>query len=144
MTAPTSRRRPPDRYDEPSKVGQRVLAVILSVLFLGLIAAIGSTLFSRYGADAVRGEVSGYDVRSDSEVVIELQASKSAGKAAYCVIRARSREGTEVGRDVAVLDAEGSPERTVRGTFPIATTARAISGEVVACTTKPIPHEVAP
>ena len=145
MTAPTSRRRPAGRYDEPSKVAQRVLAVILTVLFLALMAAIGYALLSRLGGDQVRGQVRGYDVRSDTEVVIDLQVSKAAGKPAYCVVRARGRDGAEVGRDVAVVDAEGIPGRTVRGSFPLATTARAVSGEVGACTTKPLTREdVAP
>ncbi|MCW2715670.1 MAG: hypothetical protein JWN88_2717 [Frankiales bacterium] len=138
MTALPSRRRPPGRYDEPSKLGQRAVAVLLSLLFLALLAAIGSTLRSRFGGDAVRGQVLGYDVRSDAEVVIDLEVSKSAGRQAYCVVRARGRDGTEVGRDVAVLDAVGSPERTARGTFSLATTARAVTGEVRACTSKPI------
>ena len=145
MTAPTSRRRPPGRYDEPSKVGQRVLAVILTVLFLALMTAIGFALLSRMGGNQVGGKVRGYDVRSDAEVVIDLQVSKSAGKPAYCVIRARGRDGAEVGRDIAVVDAVGTPGRTARGSFPLATTARAVSGEVGACTTKPLTREdVAP
>jgi len=141
LTAPTSRRRPPGRYDQPSKLTQRLLAVLLTVLFLALLAAIGSALLSRFGSDSVRGEVRGYDVRSDAEVVIDVEVSKSAGRRAYCVVRARGRDGLEVGRDIAVLDAVGSSERTARGAFPLATTARAVSGEVVACTTEPITRE---
>jgi len=146
VTVPTGpRRRPAGRYDEPSLIGQRVLAVLLGVLFLGLVAAVLFTLFARYGGDAVRGRVISYDVESDSRVTVAVEVVKNTDSKAYCVIRARDRGGAEVGRDVAVLDPSGTPDRTVRGTFPLATTARAVTGEVGACTADPLSREdVAP
>jgi hypothetical protein len=146
VTAPSpDRRRPDGRYDEPSLIGQRVLAVLLGVLFLGLVAAVVLTLFARYGGDAVRGRVLGYDVQSDRRVSIEVEVVKNTASKAYCVIRARDARGAEVGRDVAVVDPVGSTDKTVRGTFALATTARAVTGEVDACTAEPLTREdVAP
>ena len=147
MTAPSAdRRRPDGRYDQPSKVGQRILAVILTVLFVSLLAAVAYLLYSKFvGAENVRGRVISFSVRSDSLVEIDVEASKDAGGKAYCVIRARGATGSEVGRDVAVLDATGAPGRVVRGQFRLATTARAVTGELAQCTDKPITRrDVAP
>ena len=139
MTVPSAaRRRPPGRYDPPPVLGQRVLAVLLAVLALAVVAAVGSYVWDRFGGEQVRGQVRTFEVRSDREVVLELEVAKSSGARAYCVIRARGADGLEVGRDVAVLDAEGTPDQVARGTFALATRARAVTGELAGCTPEPI------
>ena len=147
MTAPSpSRRRPTGRYDEPSLVGQRILAVILGVLFIALLVAVGYLLYSRFVGDTeVRARVISYTVASDSTVTVDVEASKPAGSKAYCVIRSRGADGAEVGRDVAVLDATGTDDRVVRGEFTLTTTARGITGELGQCTAEPLTRQdVAP
>ncbi len=141
-----ARRRPSGRYDEPSLVGQRVLAVLLGVLFVGLIAAVLFALYARFvGAEDVRGRVISYDVQSDALVLLDVEASKQEGGKAYCVVRARGADGAEVGRGVAVLDAVGTPERVVREDVRLATRARAVTGELAQCTDVPITEaDVAP
>ncbi|MCW2615949.1 MAG: hypothetical protein JWN08_2943 [Frankiales bacterium] len=140
MTVPhAARRRPSGRYDEPSLVGQQVLAVLLGVMFIGLLVAVFFALYSRFvGQEDVRGRVISFDVQSDSLVVIDVEASKAAGGKAYCVIRARGEDGAEVGRDVAVLDAVGTDERVTRGDFRLSTTSRAVTGELAQCTDQPL------
>lgn len=147
MTAPSpSRRRPSGRYDEPSLVGQRILAVILGVLFIALLVAVGYLLYSRFVGDTeVRARVISYSVESDTRVTLDVEASKPAGSKAYCVIRSRGADGAEVGRDVAVLDSTGTDERVVRGEFTLTTTARGITGELGQCTDETLTREdVAP
>ena len=147
MTVPhAARRRPTGRYDQPSLVGQRVLAALLAVLFVALLAAVAYALYGRFvGSTDVRGRVVSYDVRSDRLVVLDVEASKRAGGRAYCVVRARGRDGAEVGRDVAVLDAAGTPDRVVRAAVRLATTDRAVTGELAQCTDEPLSREdVAP
>ena len=142
MTVPSAaRRRPPGRYDPPPLLGQRLLAVLLTVLVLGVVAAVGSYVWDRFGGEQVRGQVRTFDVRSDSEVVMELEVAKTAGAKAYCVIRARGVDGLEVGRDVAVLDAEGTDRRVARGTFVLATSARANTAELAGCTPERISRD---
>ena len=143
MTVPNAARRRPDgRYDQPSLVGQRVLAVLLGVLFVGLLVAVGLALYDRFvGAEDVRGRVISFDVQSDRLVVLDVEVSKPAGGKAYCVLRARNEAGAEIGRDVAVLDAVGTPGTVVRGQFPLATTARSVTGELAQCTGTPITRE---
>jgi len=141
MTVPGPRRRPPGRYDEPSRLAQRVVAVVLSLLFVALLAAVAGALWSRAGGDSVRGETVTYDVVSDREVVVEVEVRKPAGATAYCLIRARGSNGAEVGRDIAVLDATGTEQQTARGRFPLATSARAVTGEVGSCRVEPLTRE---
>ena len=142
MTVPSAaRRRPPGRYDPPSLLGQRLLAVLLTVLLLGVVAAVASFVWDRFGGDQVRGQVRTFEVRSDSEVEMELEVAKTAGARAYCVIRARGVDGLEVGRDVAVLDAEGTDSRVARGTFVLRTSARANTAELAGCTAEPISRD---
>jgi hypothetical protein len=142
VTVPSAaRRRPEGRYDPPALLGQRVLAVVLAVLALGVVAAVGVYVVDRYTGEQVRGQVRTFEVRSDSEVVLELEVAKTAGAKAYCVIRSRGRDGLEVGRDIAVLDAEGTESRVARGTFVLRTSARATTAELVGCTADPISRD---
>ena len=142
MTVPSAaRRRPPGRYDPQPLLGQRLLAVLLTVLVLGVVAAVGSYVWDRFGGEQVRGQVRTFEVRSDSEVEMELEVAKTAGARAYCVIRARGVDGLEVGRDVAVLDAEGTDSRVARGTFVLQTSGRANTAELAGYTAERISRD---
>ena len=142
MTAPsTARRRPPGRYDPPSLFGQRVLAVLLTLLVLAVVAAVVSYAWSRYAGEQVRGRVVAYDITSDRAVELDVEVAKTSGARAYCVIRARAADGLEVGRDVAVLDAEGTDDTVARGTFVLETERRAVTGELAGCTSNRISRD---
>ena len=138
---PAGRRRPPGRYDPPPLLGQRVLAVLLIALAVAVVVAVGSFLWERFGGEQVRGQLRTYDVRSDGEVEVEVEAAKTAGARAYCVVVATGADGREVGRDIAVLDDEGTAEQVARGSFVLATSARAVAVELLGCTPEPIPRE---
>jgi hypothetical protein len=112
--------------------------VLLTVLVLGLVAASIRLAYSRYGGDAVRGQVRTFAITSDRSLTMEVEVSKAKGSQAYCVIRARGRTGLEVGRDVAVLDAAGTGSRVARGSFVLATTERAVTAELAGCRAEPI------
>ncbi len=141
MTVPASRRRPEGRYDEPSLIGQRVLAVILAVLVV-LLAVVGARFaYERLGGEQVRGSSAGYDVVSDREVRIDVEVRKPQGRTAYCLIRARGADGAEVGRDVAAVDPVGTGQTRAQGIFDLATSERAVTGEVSTCRVEPITRE---
>ena len=140
MTSPQpDRRRPAGRYDRPSLVGQRLLAVLLSVLFVGLLVAVAAALYTRVTGDGVSARVVGFSVLSDSAVRIDVEVVKPAGSTAYCILRSRGADGAEVGREVVVADAEGTPERSVRLQHVLRTTARAVTGEAGRCSASQIP-----
>jgi hypothetical protein len=127
------RRRPPGRYDEPSRVVPRAMAVLLSVLFLALLVAIAANLYARYGSDDVGVRERGFVVVSDEQVRVDFDVTAPPGETAWCLVRARGADGAEVGRAfVPVTSAEGATgEQTVR--HPLPTRERAVTGEVVRC-----------
>ena len=134
VTVPASaRRRPPGRYDEPSLVGQRVLAVLLAVVFFGLLAAIVVTLFGRFGQPEVRFRVLGFTVESDTTVRIDFEVTKEPGQTAYCAVRARDASGAETGREVVTIGPARDGAERVRLEHRLATAERAVTGEVERC-----------
>lgn len=132
-SAPPPRRRPPGRYDEPSRVVQRSMAVLLSVLFLGLLAAIGFSLFTRYATGQVSVQERGFAVLSDQAVRVDVTVSPPDGRTAWCLVRARGGDGAEVGAVYVPVTPEDG-EDAVRLSHRLATTARAVTGEVPRCT----------
>jgi hypothetical protein len=135
MTTPTPvRRRPPGRYDEPSRTAARALAVLLSVLFLGLLVAIGLLLFTRFGTAQIALQQRGFQVLSDDAVRVDFTATPPEGETVYCLVRARRADGAEVGaRFVPVRHPQGR-SRPVELSHTLDTTDRAVTGEVPRCT----------
>ena len=103
-----------------------------------MVVAVGAFVWDRFGGEPVRGQVRTFDIRSDTELVMEVEVAKTPGARAYCVIRARGADGLEVGRDIAVLDAEGTSDEVARGTSVLSTTAREVTAELAGCTPDPI------
>lgn len=140
MTSPTApRRRPDGRYDPPSQLAGRAFAVVLSVLFIGLLGSIAYFLYAKYGTDRVQARVIDFQVLSDTAVRIDVEVLKQEGGQAYCLVRSRGKSGAEVGRGVVVVDAVGTAKRVVRVEHELTTTERAVTGEVGRCTDVPIP-----
>ena len=137
--AQAGRRRPEGRYDAPSRVGQRSLALLLSVLFVALLVAIAAALFQRITGDRVSARVIDFQVQSDRSVRIDFEVLKPEGSAAYCIVRSRGADGAEVGRAVVEVDGRGTPDRVVRREYDLTTRARAVTGEVGRCSASPIP-----
>ena len=138
MTPPTAtRRRPPDRYDPPSRLAARLLAVLLTVLLLALVAAVGNLIYRGTGGDDVDARVLTFSAQSDA-MRMELEVTKPSGSRAYCVVRSRTREGVEVGRVVVVVDPVGTAEEKVRVTHVLATTGRPATAEAGRCSASPI------
>jgi len=130
------RRRPPGRYDEPSLVTQRILAVVLGLLFAGLVGAAAWTLYARYAADDVPVQVRGFDVRGDSGVVVEFEVTPPSGGTVWCLVRARELGGQEVGREIVTIPpADDGGAVRVRHLLP--TTREPVTGEVPRCLAEP-------
>jgi hypothetical protein len=128
-----ARRRPPGRYDEPSRVVPRALALLLSVLFLALLVAIALNLYSRYGTQEVIVRERGFVVVSDEQVRVDFDVTTPPDENAWCLVRARRADGAEVGSVfVPVTSGSGTEaEQTVQ--HLLTTTDRAVTGEVVRC-----------
>lgn len=136
--------KPVARYDNRSLLGQRLLAVLLSCAFVALMGAILLTLTKRAFNGDPTASVTGFTVVSDREVAVRFAVAKRTGSRAFCIVRARGQDGSEVGRDVAEVDPVGGAESELRTEFQLATTARAVTGEVQGCSSQPISKAVDP
>ena len=135
---PPARRRPPGRYDEPSLVGQRILAVLLAGMFVALVISIVLAFYSRFGREEVRVQEIGFSVLSDTQVRVDFAVSFAADEPAqdraYCTVRSRDAVGREIGRQL--VEVARTSDRTVVA-HVLATSRRAVTGEVDGCSLQP-------
>lgn len=126
----TTLRRPEGRYDEPRRLPRPIFYLLAGLL--GLVVLGG--LFGAWQTFEDRGTpytVQGYTVVSDTSVEITFEVPLSPGGVVHCDLRARDRQGREVGHDrVQVGPQRATPVRVTRA---ITTSARAASAEVSGC-----------
>jgi hypothetical protein len=125
---------PPGRYGRrraPHRRRPWVLALLV-VAVLAAGAALTARLYSQYGDPTYDAQVVNYTDVTDSQIVIEFRVTVPAGGEAICVLRARSRDGAEVGKQEVRVSAAPGETRPVR-THTLATSARPVSGEVIRC-----------
>jgi hypothetical protein len=133
-------RRPPGRYDEPSRLGARTVAVLLGVLFLAFAVAITWWLYQRFGTDRVAVQVRTFSVLGDDRVRVEFDVTPPDGVTTWCLVRARNAAGEEVGREfVRVPPPDDAGGRSVRVRHVLPTTDRPVTGEVQRCRPGPPP-----
>ncbi|ASW53697.1 DUF4307 domain-containing protein [Plantactinospora sp. KBS50] len=134
-TAPSAPVFPPGRYGRRRAPGgrrQRWLAVAFAVLLVALLGLVATRLYRQYGDPDYRAEVITYTEITDRQVVIDFRVTVPPGGSAVCLLRARSRDGVQVGEaQVPVSAAPG--ERHLRVRHRLATTARPLLGEVLRC-----------
>lgn len=96
--------------------GGTVLAVVLYILF---------------GVQPIEGKQVSYSVLGDGAVQVDIEVTRDTPqRPAMCIVRARSKEGDEVGRK-EVYVAPGSA--TVTLTTVLRTSKRPVTGEVDVC-----------
>ncbi len=140
MTSPAAQRhRPPGRYDQPSLVGQRLLAVVLGTLFVALLAAIVYAFAVRFDEPDVRFREVGFAALSDTVVRVDFEVTKAPGATAFCTVRAREADGSETGRELVEIGPGEGGERSVRVSHRLTTIDRAVTGEVDGCSLQPPP-----
>jgi len=125
---------PPGRYGrrrEPRRRRPWLVALLVAVV-VAIGAALSVRLYQQYGDPAYDAQVLSYTDITDSQVMIEFRVTVPAGGEAICVVRARSRDGAEVGKVEVRVDAPPGETRPVTR-YLLATTARPINGEVVRC-----------
>ena len=133
--APPESSRPPVPHQPPLARATKI--VLVAVLGTGWAIALGLLFWAAlYHANpAVRGTVVGYEVTSDRSVVVRYEIVRKAGVTAQCVIRARAADGSEVGRRLIVIP--DGPDLRIARTEVLATTSRAITGEIQECRAAP-------
>lgn len=125
-----ARVRPAERYGDDRR-GWRPLGIIavvgLAIVFVGGVLAIGWRLSNPPFSVQLRA----YEVQDDRTVeVTYLVRTKDPSNSVTCVVRARDRDGNEVGRTTKV-SSTGRAEQILQ--VSLRTSARAVLGEVVEC-----------
>ena len=127
MTSPL--RRPPGRYDEPRRL-PRPLAYALAGLLGVALLAFSYWAWDRASSGRTRVTVLGYEVVDEHAVDVRFEVTKDATATVVCEVRARDRDGAEVGSE----DVTVGPGKTVV-TWRLTTVRRAATGEVTGCST---------
>ncbi|GAC1323623.1 MAG: hypothetical protein NVSMB13_03830 [Mycobacteriales bacterium] len=135
MSSPAApgRRTPPGRYGRPPSrrrqvIGYAAYAVVGVLLVLGLLL-----FYAARGRMSLHGQLRSFERTSDSAIRITCSVTKAASEDARCTIRARGLDGSQVGaQEVEVLPDVRAGRETVL-TVELATTAPAVSGELVGC-----------
>lgn len=127
---------PPDRYGRrrpahgvAARRYQRwvIAALVCAVLATG--AAISWRLYQTYSAQVIHVRVLAFNVVSEHQVQVRFEVKKSPGSAVTCNVRARSRDGADVGQAEVVLPPHGPDTMT----YSLVTRKRAVIGEVLRC-----------
>ena len=88
-------------YPEHSATAQtrRRWFVALSILVVVAGVTLAAIGYSKFGTADVSGEATGYEILDDSTVAVQFTVDRSdPSKPAACVVRGRSRDGSETGR----------------------------------------------
>ncbi|GLH98032.1 DUF4307 domain-containing protein [Phytohabitans aurantiacus] len=125
---------PPGRYGrrrEPRRQRRWLVALLVTaVVAAGVGLAI--RLYQQYGDPSYNAQVTSYSGISDTGIDLEFRVNVPEGGKALCVLRARSRDGAEVGKaEVQVAASAGDTRPLTR--YRLATSARPVIGEVVRC-----------
>ena len=127
MTTP---RRPPGRYDDPRRSSR--LLVIAAAVVVGALIAVGVyVLYERHNEGRLPYEVRGYEVLSDRAVRVSFEVSLARGERGECKLRARGRSLNDVG--TAIVPVGPGKGGALVTSHDLATTARAVTGEVTGC-----------
>lgn len=127
---------PPGRYDErgPAAAGisGKVIAVMLGLLVVALVAAGAWTVYRLNATPSIDGQVIGVTVVDESRTDVLVDVTREEpGTPVYCILRAQDQTKGEVGRrEIYIPPSEDS---TARVEATIATTARAVIGDVYGC-----------
>jgi hypothetical protein len=114
---------------------------VLPLLVAGVVVAgllLAWSLYRTYAGDGIHGQVTAFRIASDSQVIITFEVVGAGAEPAKCTVRARSRDGREVGRAEVPVPTGAEPagrkgRDPVVVTYPLATTGRAVTGELVGC-----------
>jgi len=133
-TAPTAVMFPPGRYGRrrAPRARRPWLVALLTAVAVLVGTAVAGRLYTLYGDPLHQPEVITYTEATEDGITIDFAVTVPPGGATTCLVRARSRDGAEVGRSEVTVRAEPG-ERHVRTTYRLATEGVAFLGEVPRC-----------
>jgi hypothetical protein len=137
--------RPAARYGRqrmPRRTRRLVIAVLaVLVVVAGLVIAyVGS---QRLGSQDVEGELGAYRLIDDRTVEVTVSVTREdPSRPAVCIVRARSKDGSETGRREILVPP--SRQATVQVTTVVESSSPPVIGDVYGCGGDVPPYLVAP
>ncbi|MFF0817391.1 DUF4307 domain-containing protein [Rhodococcus sp. NPDC003318] len=97
---------PSDRYPTPkgSVRGSRITAVVLTIGVVLLGLALAFYAYNRLGTKDIESEMQQYSIVDDSTITLSFTVTRDdPSQPALCIVRSRSRDGSETGRREIVI-----------------------------------------
>lgn len=138
-------RRPESRYGKQrmSRRSRRGVFVALTVFIIALGVVIAAVAYQRLGSGDVKGELGGYRLLDDQTVEVTVTVTRDdPSKPVVCIVRARSKDGSETGRREVLV--APSDQATVQVTTQVKTSRPPVIGDVYGCGTDVPAYLVSP
>lgn len=137
--------RPADRYGRSrlSRRGRRLLlaALAATVVLIGVIVAVVAS--QRFGTQEVKGELGAYRLLDGQTVEVTVTVTRDdPSQPVVCIVRARSKDGSETGRREVLVPP--SQQATVQVTTVVKASREPVIGDVYGCGTDVPSYLVAP
>ncbi|MFG1930959.1 DUF4307 domain-containing protein [Mycobacterium sp. NPDC048908] len=128
--------RPTARYGRQRASGgnRRWIAIGLGVLVIAAGVVIAVIASQRLGTGEVKGELGGYQLVDDRTAQVTITVTRDdPSRPVACIVRARSIDGSEVGRREVLVGP--STQKTVQVTTMVKTSKPPVVGDVYGCGT---------
>jgi hypothetical protein len=125
---------PSDRYPMPkgSVRGSRITAIVLTIGVVLLGLAIAWLAYNRFAVKDIKSEMIQYSIVDDSTIALSFTVTREEPtEAALCIVRSRSRDGSETGRREVVV--QPSEHGTVQIDTQITTTQPPAVADIYGC-----------
>jgi hypothetical protein len=126
--------RPPARYGRPrpSRLPRRWVLVGLTSVILAVGVAVAFVGYARLGRSDVAGTLAAYHLIDDETVEVTITVTRAdPTRPAVCIVRGRSKDGSETGRREVLVPP--STQESVQVTTVVKTSRPAVIGDVYGC-----------
>lgn len=126
--------RPSARYGRQprSRPGRRWIIAGFTVFILAAGFAVAVVAYQRLGRSDVTGTLAGYQLVDDETVQVTITVTREdPSRPAVCIVRGRSKDGTETGRREVLVPP--SADKSVQVTTFVKTARPPVMGDVYGC-----------
>jgi hypothetical protein len=107
-----------------------VWALSAAVVVVGVIVAF--VAYDKFAVSEIDSEATSFDLVSDSQLDITFTVTREdPSQAAVCIVRSRSKDGSETGRREVYI--AGGEDQTVKVTAPVYTSRPPAMGDIYGC-----------
>lgn len=126
--------RPESRYGRQRSGPRRGLIAAYLVLALAVGVVVAVVGYQRFGSTDVKGETGGYHLVDEQTVEVTFSVTRAdPSQPVVCIVRARSKDGSETGRRELLI--EPSEHATVQVKTQVKTSHPPVIGDIYGCGT---------